>query len=123
TVPNSLAISGHTDSKPFPKNYFREYYDEDYAGKVRYTNWELSADRANTARRELVKWGTSPTKITRVVGLADSVLFLKDKPRAPINRRISIIVLNKKAEEAIRVHEGKGGVSVDDAKTRLKGNK
>ncbi|MDH5178894.1 MAG: flagellar motor protein MotB, partial [Gammaproteobacteria bacterium] len=62
TVPNNIAISGHTDAKPFPKNYFREYYDEDYAGKVRYTNWELSADRANAARRELIKWGTSPKK-------------------------------------------------------------
>lgn len=123
TVPNSIAISGHTDSKPFPKNYFREYYDEDYAGKVRYTNWELSADRANAARRELIRWGTSPKKITQVVGLADSVLFIKQKPRAPINRRISIIVLNKKAEDAIRVYEGNSGVPLDQIKSSLVGKK
>lgn len=119
TVPNSIAISGHTDAKPFPKNYYREYYDEDYAGKVKYTNWELSADRANAARRELVRWGTKPEKITRVVGLASSVLFDKQKPRNPVNRRIAIVVLNKEAEEAIRIHEGKGQIKIEDIKTEL----
>lgn len=119
TVPNSIAISGHTDNKPFPKGYTRAYYDEDYAGKIRYTNWELSADRANAARRELEKWGTKSDKITRVVGLASSVLFDKQHPRNPINRRIAIVVLNKEAEEAIKIHEGKGEVKIKDIKTRL----
>lgn len=119
TVPNKIAISGHTDAKPFPKNYYREYYDEDYAGKVKYTNWELSADRANAARRELVRWGTKPEKITQVVGMGSSVLFNKTKPRAPINRRIAIVVLNKQAEEAIRIHEGKGQVKIEDIKNAL----
>ena len=123
TVPNSIAISGHTDQKPFPKNYTRAYYDEDYAGKIRYTNWELSADRANSARRELEKWGTKSEKITRVVGLASSVLFDKKHPRAAINRRIAIVVLNKQAEDAIRIHEGKGEVKVDEIKSRLKEHK
>jgi len=120
TVPNSIAISGHTDAKPFPKNYYREYYDEDYAGKVLYTNWELSADRANAARRELERWGTKREKITRVVGLASSVLFDKTRPRNPINRRIAIVVLNNEAEAAIRIHEGKGEVKVDEIKQNLK---
>jgi len=119
TVPNSIAISGHTDAKPFPKNYYREYYDEDYAGKVLYTNWELSADRANAARRELERWGTKREKITRVVGLASSVLFDKKRPRNPINRRIAIVVLNQEAEAAIRIHEGKGEVKVDEIKKSL----
>lgn len=123
TVPNSIAISGHTDNKPFPKGYTRAYYDEDYAGKIRYTNWELSADRANAARRELEKWGTKPSKITRVVGLASSVLFDKKRPRAPINRRIAIVVLNKEAEQAIQIHEGKGQVEVKDIKSKLQEKK
>ena len=119
TVPNSIAISGHTDGKHFPKNYTRAYYDEDYAGQVKYSNWELSADRANAARRELEKWGTKSEKITRVVGLASSVLFDKENPLNPINRRIAIVVLNKEAEDAIRIHEGKGQVKVEDIKSEL----
>lgn len=119
TVPNSIAISGHTDAKPFPKNYYREYYDEDYAGKVKYTNWELSGDRANAARRELQRWGTKNEKITRVVGLASSVLFDKKNPRNPINRRIAIVVLTKKAEAAIKIHVGKGDTQVKDIKKSL----
>ncbi|MDH5444615.1 MAG: flagellar motor protein MotB [Gammaproteobacteria bacterium] len=123
TVPNSIAISGHTDQKPFPKGYTRAYYDEDYAGKILYTNWELSADRANAARRELEKWGTKSSKITRVVGLASSVLFDKTRPRAPINRRIAIVVLNKEAENAIQIHEGKGQVKPKDIKNELRKKK
>ena len=119
TVPNSIAISGHTDGKHFPKNYTRAYYDEDYAGQVKYSNWELSADRANAARRELEKWGTKSEKITRVVGLGSSVLFDKERPLNPINRRIAIVVLNKEAEEAIHIHEGKGQVKVEDIKSEL----
>jgi chemotaxis protein MotB len=82
-----LALTGHTDSAP-------------YAGGQRsYSNWELSADRANASRRELIAGGMDPQKIARVVGLADSSLLDKDDPRNPLNRRISIIVLNKIAEE------------------------
>lgn len=88
-VPNKLSITGHTDSTPF-------------GGRPGYTNWELSADRANTARRALVAGGVSQAQIARVVGLSDSVLFNADEPTAPVNRRISIIVLNKKTADSIR---------------------
>lgn len=89
TVDNKLSITGHTDSTPF-------------SGRPGYTNWELSADRANTARRALVAGGVSGGQIGRVVGLSDSVLFNKDDPQAPVNRRISIIVMNKKAADNIQ---------------------
>lgn len=88
-VPNKLSITGHTDSTPF-------------GGRPGYTNWELSADRANTARRALVAGGVSQAQVARVVGLSDSVLFNAEEPTAPVNRRISIIVLNKKAADNIR---------------------
>jgi chemotaxis protein MotB len=89
TVPNRVSLSGHTDAKP-------------YAGKgIRnYSNWELSADRANAARRALLEGGLESEKISRVVGLASSVLFYKHEPLNPINRRISIIVMTKEAEAA-----------------------
>jgi len=86
-VDNKVALSGHTDAAQ-------------YAGGERgYSNWELSADRANASRRELVAGGMSIDKVVRVVGLADSNLINKDNPRDPLNRRISIIVMNKLAEE------------------------
>jgi len=88
TVPNRISLSGHTDSKPFGGN------------NKGYTNWELSADRANAARRALLNGGLEEHKIARVVGLASSVLFVKDEPLNPINRRISIIVMTKRAEDA-----------------------
>lgn len=87
TVPNRISLSGHTDIKPYP-------------GRSGYSNWELSADRANAARRALEWGGLTPNKIARVVGLASSVLFDKAQPESPINRRISIIVMTRKAEES-----------------------
>jgi chemotaxis protein MotB len=95
-VDNKLALSGHTDAAPYS------------GGERFYSNWELSADRANASRRELVGGGMNPDKIVRVVGLADSSLLLKDDPRSPLNRRISIIVLNKIAEE--RMHRAGGEI-------------
>ncbi|GHD53508.1 chemotaxis protein MotB [Marinobacter persicus] len=89
SVNNKLSITGHTDATPF-------------SGRPGYTNWELSADRANTARRALVAGGVRPEQIGRVVGLSDSVLFDKENPQAPVNRRISIIVLNKKTADDIQ---------------------
>lgn len=94
-VSNKLSITGHTDATPF-------------SGRPGYTNWELSADRANTARRALVAGGVGARQIARVVGLSDSVLFDKDDPTAPVNRRISIIVLNKKAAQGIQNNAGSG---------------
>ncbi|MEO7775777.1 MAG: flagellar motor protein MotB [Steroidobacteraceae bacterium] len=87
TVPNRVSLTGHTDVKA-------------YGGKSDYTNWELSADRANAARRALIEGGLAPEKIARVVGLGSAVLFDKKDPMNPINRRISLIVMTKKAEEA-----------------------
>jgi chemotaxis protein MotB len=87
-VPNRISLSGHTDAKPYP-------------GTTNlYSNWELSADRANAARRALIAGGLDEQKIARVVGLASSVLFVKDEPLNPINRRISIIVMTRRAEDA-----------------------
>jgi len=88
-VDNKISISGHTDAAP-------------YAGGDRgFGNWELSTNRANACRRELVAGGMGDEKIIRVVGLASTVLYDKQDPYNPVNRRISIVVLNKRTEEAI----------------------
>lgn len=79
-APNRISVSGHTDATPYSM-------DGDYG------NWELSADRANAARRELLAGGLPEEKIGRVVGLGSSDLLDTSQPRAPINRRISIVVL------------------------------
>ncbi len=91
TVPNRISITGHTDATLF--------YDQ-----PDYSNWELSADRANAARRALVKGGVPPTQIARVEGFSDSVLFNEADANDPINRRIAIIVLKKKVDEALKSH-------------------
>lgn len=88
-VPNRISLAGHTDSLPYA------------GGLAGFSNWELSANRANASRRELVIGGLSGEKIIRVVGLADTVHLKPEAPNEPINRRISIIVLNKQAAEAI----------------------
>lgn len=88
TVPNRVSLTGHTDAARF-------------VGRENYSNWELSADRANASRRELVVGGLAGQKIIKVVGLSSIVLFNKIDPRSPVNRRIAIIVMNKAAEEAI----------------------
>lgn len=88
-VPNRVSLSGHTDATPY------------YGGERGYSNWELSADRANASRRELVAGGMQENKVVRVVGLSSAVLFDKEDPYNPINRRISLIVMKKQAEEAI----------------------
>ncbi|MCB1949186.1 MAG: flagellar motor protein MotB [Burkholderiales bacterium] len=103
-VSNKISLSGHTDATPFP------------TGDKGYSNWELSADRANASRRELITGGMDADKMLRVVGLSSAVLFDKENPFNPINRRISIIVMNEKAENAI-THENET-VQVDD-KTNL----
>lgn len=87
-VPNRIGLSGHTDSTP--------YYSD--AG---YSNWELSADRANASRRALVQGGLADDKILRVVGLAAAAPLDRADPFNPINRRISIIVMNKRTEDAV----------------------
>lgn len=86
-VPNHISISGHTDDAP-------------YSSDNGYSNWELSTDRANAARRALIAGGLNDDKVARVVGLAASVPLDKAHPGDPINRRISIIVMTKQAEAA-----------------------
>lgn len=100
-VPNKISVTGHTDSTPFS------------GGKAGYSNWELSADRANTARRALVAGAVSEKQLARVVGLADSVLFDRELPTAPVNRRIAIIVLNKSAAEDIQKQAGNNDDIID----------
>ena len=85
-VDSKITLSGHTDSSPFS------------GGDRGYSNWELSTDRANASRRELVAGGIAENKILRVVGLAAMVPYEPANPDAPINRRISIVVMNKLAE-------------------------
>ncbi len=86
-VNNKVTLAGHTDAAAYS------------SGERGYSNWELSADRANASRRELVAGGLREGQVVRVLGLASSSLLDKDNPLNPINRRISIIVMNKDAEE------------------------
>ena len=85
-VPNRISITGHTDAVPYG------------GGLVGYSNWELSADRANGARRALVKGGVKDEQLAQVVGLSSSALFDTANPKNPINRRISILVLSADSE-------------------------
>ncbi|HCS42110.1 MAG TPA: motility protein MotB [Pseudomonas sp.] len=87
-VPNKISISGHTDAKP-------------YTGAGDFGNWELSANRANAARRALLAGSYPESQVARVVGYASSVLFDRDNPLNPVNRRIDIVVLTKRAQAAI----------------------
>ncbi|MDP9938427.1 flagellar motor protein MotB [Ectopseudomonas alcaliphila] len=92
-VPNKISVSGHTDAKPF-------------AGRGDFGNWELSANRANAARRALIAGGYADEQVARVVGYASSALFDRDDPFNPVNRRIDIVVLTKKAQRAIEGEQG-----------------
>lgn len=89
-----ISISGHTDSTAF------------VGGEGGYSNWELSNDRANAARRQLISGGLEPDRVMRVVGLASTVLMNKENPGDPQNRRIAIVVMNKDTEESIEQVEG-----------------
>jgi len=88
-VPNRLTLEGHTDAAPFS------------GGGLAYGNWELSADRANASRRELMSGGLPDDRMLRVQGLAASLPFDAGDPLSAANRRISIIVMNREAEERI----------------------
>jgi chemotaxis protein MotB len=88
-VPNRLTLEGHTDSTPFG------------SGVSGYSNWELSADRANASRRELLLGGLPDARVLRVQGLASSTPFDRKDPASPSNRRISIIVMNRDAEDRL----------------------
>ncbi|MFN7207969.1 MAG: flagellar motor protein MotB [Burkholderiales bacterium] len=101
-VNHKVTLLGHTDSAPFA------------GGESGYSNWELSADRANASRRELVSTGLSEGKIVRVAGLASSIPFVAEDPLSPLNRRISIIVMNKKAEDTM-YNRSAGGTESSNA--------
>lgn len=88
-VDNRISLSGHTDATPFA------------GGKLDYNNWDLSTDRANASRRALIAGGMQADKVMRLVGLASAVPYDRTDPFNPVNRRISIIVMNKRTEEAI----------------------
>lgn len=88
-MPNRIRIIGHTDSVQYS------------TGEREYSNWELSADRANAARKELVIGGLSEDKVKQIIGLSSTVSLVKDDPAAAVNRRISITVLSKAAEQRI----------------------
>ena len=104
-VPNKIGLSGHTDSTP----YFTE---------TGYSNWELSADRANASRRALLHGGLADNKILRVVGLASAAHLDRADPFNPINRRISIIVMNKRTEENVLRDGDKLQVGLDTEATQ-----
>ncbi|HQZ95561.1 MAG TPA: flagellar motor protein MotB [Pyrinomonadaceae bacterium] len=102
-LPNKINIGGHTDSRVFPSNNG-------------YTNWELSTDRANVARRTLEANCVKPEQIRRVIGFADTELLVPDDPYSPANRRISITVLRltENPSDAKKDKE----ISVPDPKAR-----
>jgi chemotaxis protein MotB len=103
-LPNHLLLEGHTDAKP-------------YSNDNGYTNWELSADRANSARRLLQQDGVGPSQISQVRGYADQMLRVKTDPLDPTNRRISLIVqwadapvgVQTKTASATKPEAGKAG--------------
>ncbi|HFK7186400.1 TPA: flagellar motor protein MotB [Serratia odorifera] len=91
-LPNKISLSGHTDDLPYA------------TGERYYSNWELSADRANASRRELIAGGLSEGKVLRVVGMAATMSLKQHGADDAINRRITILVLNKQTQQGIE-HE------------------
>ena len=97
-VENKVSLAGHTDATPYA------------SGERGYSNWELSADRANASRRALVTGGMQEQRIVRVVGMASAVPLDKADPQNAMNRRISLIVLNRDATQALE--KGSGPVDI-----------
>ena len=95
-VQNKISVTGHTDATP-------------YGANATYTNWELSADRANAARRALLEGSYPESKVATVQGMGSAAPYLIDQPTEPINRRIAIIVLKKAVAEALT----NGGMGLD----------
>ncbi|MDP9902312.1 flagellar motor protein MotB [Variovorax ginsengisoli] len=106
-MPNKITLSGHTDSTVYTN------------GDTAYGNWELSADRANASRRELVGGGMSERKVLRVMGLADSMHLDQEHPRGPLNRRISIILLNRATQERIERENSVGASGRRDQPSKV----
>jgi len=103
SVPNKVSFSGHTDAAQFG------------GGEKGFSNWELSANRANASRREAIAGGMDENKVMRVVGLSSTVLFDKNDPLSSVNRRINIVVLNKRTEEAMLQEDGNASINIDSA--------
>lgn len=101
-MPQKIAISGHTDATR-------------YVSDSGYSNWELSAGRANAARRELIALGVPEQRIARMVAKAATEPLLADDPEAPANRRLSVVLLRGSAEPekmtGIDAHVEEGAVS------------
>jgi chemotaxis protein MotB len=98
TVDNRVSLAGHTDATPYA------------SGEKGYSNWELSADRANASRRVLLAGGMEDRRVVRVVGMAAAVSLHASDPHDAMNRRISLIVLNRDTEQALL--KGSGPVDV-----------
>jgi chemotaxis protein MotB len=88
-VQNKVSLSGHTDATPYA------------SGERSYSNWELSADRANASRRALIAGGLDEKQIVRVIGMASVVPLDKTDPTNAMNRRISLIVMNRDAQQVV----------------------
>lgn len=95
-MPNRLSIVGHTDARPF--------------GRPGRSNWELSSERANSARRTLEQYGYSDAKVLRVIGMSDALPFVEDNPLDPQNRRISLTVMKQSATRRILKPTGDSGM-------------
>lgn len=104
--PNKITLSGHTDATQYTQ------------GDKSYSNWELSADRANASRRELIAGGMEDGRVLRVMGVASSMHLNQDDPFAPVNRRISIVVLNHRAQAEIERANAANPASAASAGTR-----
>ena len=104
-LPNKLLLEGHTDAQP-------------YTSDEGYTNWELSADRANSARRLLQLDGVGKSQISQVRGYADQLLRVKNDPMDPTNRRISLIVQWLQAPATPTAQEGQSGKTEQGAETK-----
>ena len=99
-LPNKISLSGHTDDIPYA------------TGERGYSNWELSADRANASRRELIAGGLAEGKVLRVVGMAATMSLKQHGADDAINRRITVLVLNKQTQEGIE-HENAESNAMD----------
>jgi chemotaxis protein MotB len=88
-VQNKVSLSGHTDATPYA------------SGERSYSNWELSADRANASRRALIAGGLEEKQIVRVIGMASVVPLDKADPNNAMNRRISLMVMNRDAQQVV----------------------
>ena len=110
-VDNKVSLAGHTDATPFA------------SGERGYSNWELSADRANASRRALIVGGMEDTRIVRVVGMASAAPLNQADPHNAMNRRISLIVMNRDTQKALEKGSGPVDVgSAEDARGAKLGN-